>query len=978
MTGETQRGRRPSRALAALGVRGDEARLVGWVAALFFVIQANHGVGLNAADALFFLRFGVEHLPVMILSAGFVVMLGILGYAAGLSWKGPRAWLWPFPFGCAGWVLLERAGIAADLSGIYPVVWLSAQLVMMATFTLMWNVAGEVCTTRQAKRLFPLFASAGIAGGILGNALTGPTAALLGTENLLLVQAGLLVTGGLLALGTSRRFLDEADAGAASSPAADLRAGLAVTWRTPLLRLVALVTLALSFLFYLVVFPFSEIVTASFDTEAGVAGYLGWFSSIATAATFLVSLLVARALFTRLGVVVTLLIVPIAYAAGFALWLVAFTLVTASLVRGAQWIAINALGGTATSSLFNVLRGRRRAQVMAFVTAVPAQVGTILSGALLLVAGGLSMRSRFALSLALAVAAGVVVLRMRRAYREALVDAVEGGLLDVFTAPTTGLNKPDLEADALHAIETGLAHEDPKRRRVATVIVSRLGGDRSAPALRDRLADPDAGVRVAALEALRSGDAVELLLGDPDPAVRLHAVTVAVETGHLPDPDTTSRLLEDPDPALRGAAAALVGGDGGRAVVAELVAAGDPASVAAGLEAVASDTSLADPATLVRLADHESRRVRRTLATALSPGGSDSTLRRLLDDVSPRVRAAAGRALTGRSEGRSLLREVLAGGSVRASEAALGALVDADAHPQLNSWIESELDRAATLRRWQSSLDGDVGSGARRYLARVLRSRQERLERWAIKALEANDASLAAVCRGAWSDDVETRSQALEALESIADRTVARRLIDLIEAEADAGLDTAAAYREMAADFDPWIRALAARALSAETPAGVDHGDEGMPVDDQILDRMLTLQRVPILSVLDPEELYLVAQAAVECRHRAGEFVFREGSAGNEMLVITEGSVEVRAGDALIATRGAEDVVGELSILRGRPRMADVLAGPSGVAGVTVAADAVHDLLEERPEAAMAMLATLAKRIAELLPDERPGDPGAG
>lgn len=985
---QTRTAAGPPRALTALGVRAGEAPLVGWVTALFFVIQASHGVGLNGADALFFLRFGVEHLPLMILASGCLVMLGILGYAAGLSWRGSRAWLWPVPFVGAALVGVERVGIALEVPGIYAVVWLTAQVVMMVTFTLMWNAAGEVCTTRQAKRLFPLFASAGIAGGVLGNALTGPAASVFGTENLLLVQAGLLVLGGLLTLGTSRRFFQKEDVGVSPSPLKDLAAGMRATWNMQLLRLVAAVTAAFSILFYLVVFPFSEIVAASFDTEADVAGYLGVFSSLATATTFLVSLLVARALFTRLGVVATLMIVPIVYASGFLLWLGSFTLLTASVVRGAQWIAINAIGGTATSSLFNVIRGRRRAQVMAFVVAVPAQFGTVMSGAILLLAGDLSDRTRFLVSLGVAAVAGLIVVRMRRAYRTALVSAVESGIVEVFTAPTTAVSAPDLDADALHAVEQALRDDRAGRRRAATVILGQVGGKRSAALITEGLDDADPTVRLAALDALGSADAAATVLADPDPSVRLRAIEIiGRSSGGVAKAE---HLLADSHPRVRAAAAALVGGEPARRAVTELLASGEPGSVIAGLEAVAAGVD-AGTIDIASLADHPDREVRRTVATALTGGAHDPILERLLDDVSPAVREAAGEALAVHRAGRERLLEVLRNGSVRASESALSSLVDAGAHPELRQWIDSEIGRAALLRRWAASLQGD-GSDARQYLVSVLRSRQRRLERWAIRAMEADDASLSAVRRGAWSKDVETRSQALEALESIADRPRARRLVTLIEADAAAALEPREAYREMAIDFDPWIRALALRAFSEENvgdPEGIGEGAAAasaekrepapfiasvQPAGTGVLDRMLTMQRVPMFSLLDPEELHLVARAATEADHGAGEVVFRGGEAGDAMLIITDGSVEVRTGASLVAVRRAGEFVGELSILRGKTRMADVVAGDSGVSGLMLEAEALRGLVAERPKAALAMLSTLAGRLAELLPGENPPD----
>ena len=996
--------RTPPRALAILGVRSGEIPVVAWVSALFFVVQSSHGIGLNTADALFFLRFGVEHLPVMITVSGITVMLAILGYAFGLSSRGAARWLWRVPLTGAAWLIGERVAISFELPGTYPVVWLSAQVVMMVTFTLMWNAAGEVCTTRQAKRLFPLFASAGIAGGIFGNAITGPVASLIGTENLLIVQAGLLVGGGLLTLGASRRFFTDDDRGDISfSALEDMRAGLEITVRSPLLRLVAGTTAALSILFYLVVFPFSEVVAGSFETEAEVAGYLGVFSSIATAATFVVSLFIAKILFTRLGVVVALLLVPIVYAAGFALWLVAFGLVTASLVRGAQWIAVNAIGGTALSSLFNVVRGRRRGQVMAFVTAVPTQLGTVGSGLILLAARGMSDTVRLSASLAVAAVAVLLVARMRSAYRAALLTAVDQGLVDVFTAATPGLQKPALDGESRRALRRALDDPHPARRRVATIMVGRLGDDAAMLALRDRLADPEASVRLAALDALADNDSIgrvelESILDDDDPEVRLQAARLLLRSADPPGDTVAARLIRDSDPRVRAVGASLDRSGASIGTVAGLLSNQNPIAISAGLEAIAWGVR-PDSFNLSAFATHTDRGVRIAAAGALTAvPGNEETLRYMLDDVSPGVRSAAANALAAGPDGIATIHEVLDTGSVRASAAALAGLARFGEGQKLGEWIDRELDRVVTLRRHRSSLqaDGRPASAARVYLTRVLARRQERLQRWVIRALEMVEGgeSLSAVRRAAWSTDAETRSQALEALETVADRAIGRRLVALLEDEAaETPADSREALRELATDFDPWLRALAIRALAEELSADLESIQQVARRDEDalvrsaapewkmgaadpaagldVIDRVLALQQVPLFSALDPEELHLVSLATTERAHGARETVYEGGTTGDEMLVILEGTVEIRIdSDApVLVTRRPGEFVGELGVLRGRPRMADVVAGPSGVSGLVVGAAAIRGMLEERPEAAVSMLATLADRMGELLSD---------
>jgi len=166
-----------ARVFAFLGGRPGEESLAVWMVVLFAFTQASQGLGANAADTLFFLRFGVESLPLMILLWGPIVMVASLLYAGGLARVGARRWLSWVLFGFAGLLTIERLLISLDLPGIYPVVWLGGQVVILVSFTVMWNAAAEACTTRQAKRLYPLFAAAGIVGGVVGNVLTGPLGA---------------------------------------------------------------------------------------------------------------------------------------------------------------------------------------------------------------------------------------------------------------------------------------------------------------------------------------------------------------------------------------------------------------------------------------------------------------------------------------------------------------------------------------------------------------------------------------------------------------------------------------------------------------------------------------------------------------------------------------------------------------------------------------------------------------------------------
>ncbi|MEA1903220.1 MAG: cyclic nucleotide-binding domain-containing protein [Actinomycetota bacterium] len=970
-----------------LGIKPGETAMVGWVVAAFAVVQSSHGVGANAADALFFLRFGVDALPVMIMISGVAVMVFVLAYAMGLGARGPQRWL-PLVSAIAGLLaIVEWVGVVADVRGIYPVVWVSTQVIIMVTLTMVWNAAGAACTTRQAKRLFPIFATAGVAGGVIGNVLTGPLAAVLGTENLILVQAVLLAGGSALLIVARRFFIADE-----SPPPASMRVELAetvvVVRKSRLLRLAALVAVIMNALFYLVYFPFSESVAASFGSEQRVAAFLGLFSSVATAATFLVSLLVTNRLFARFGFVVSLMILPIAYAGGFALWLVLFTLSTAALVRGVQWVTVNAIGGTAYPALFNVVTGRRRGELVAFMTAVPAQIGVVLGGLVLVVSGSLPDRAVFALGLVVAVSLLVLVIRLRPAYLEAIVTAVRQGLVGVFDAPAQGLLTPQ-DGDTRRVLVSYLRDSRPEARVVALAGLARLEGSVDATEIEPLLDDENAMVRSAAFDSVcvidpeRVSDHAATAIDDEVPEVRIQVLHHLGAHAEGDGASVARHSLADPDPRVRAAAAVVVGGEEGAETFDQLLTGSDAGGIVAALEEISRHQIVPD-VDLEPLLGHDDARVRAGAASVVgSTGVSPETLLPYLDDASPGVRAAAAAAMADSEEGCQLLLGVLHSGSVIATDAALNELTPMDdLVSDFTGWAQREAERAALLRSYSDALDAHTDSVAGEYLRRILMMRTDRLLRWVMLGMttEQTQSVMSIVEQGVHSTDLETRAQAIEALETIGARTVLSILLPLLEPDHVPGsMSEIEALRLLSGDFDPWLERLATTSLDEmEAAASLEAADVAtyppMSATDQQpilspIDRVLFLQRVPMFAELDPEDLELVARVTTERRYEPSARIYKEGDKGDEMLVIVRGSAVVSTLEGStrrqIQTYGPGEHVGELALLRAGVRSADVTAGDDGAHGLVLTRTELMSVLEERPSVMMGLLTTLARRLAE-------------
>ena len=134
------------------------------------------------------------------------------------------------------------------------------------------------------------------------------------------------------------------------------------------------------------------------------------------------------------------------------------------------------------------------------------------------------------------------------------------------------------------------------------------------------------------------------------------------------------------------------------------------------------------------------------------------------------------------------------------------------------------------------------------------------------------------------------------------------------------------------------------------------------------IERMLELRRVPLFERLDPEDLQRVAAVADERSFTAGQVIVREGEVGDELFVLLDGTVRVERAEPdgttrMLRTYGPGDHFGELAVLLERPRVATVVAEVD-IRTLVIGGDGLTAILRERPEAAMAMLATLAERIS--------------
>ena len=86
------------------------------------------------------------------------------------------------------------------------------------------------------------------------------------------------------------------------------------------------------------------------------------------------------------------------------------------------------------------------------------------------------------------------------------------------------------------------------------------------------------------------------------------------------------------------------------------------------------------------------------------------------------------------------------------------------------------------------------------------------------------------------------------------------------------------------------------------------------------------LKAIPLFSSLSDSALDTVAVFATETSVSAGKRLVHEGDYSYDLIVIESGTADVIKGGEVIGSLGPGDVFGEMGVLAGAKRMADVVA----------------------------------------------------
>src|SRR5437667_9406358 len=126
------------------------------------------------------------------------------------------------------------------------------------------------------------------------------------------------------------------------------------------------------------------------------------------------------------------------------------------------------------------------------------------------------------------------------------------------------------------------------------------------------------------------------------------------------------------------------------------------------------------------------------------------------------------------------------------------------------------------------------------------------------------------------------------------------------------------------------------------------------------------LRRVPFFAEIEPAKLKLLAFMSERVGFDDGKFLCRQGDQADAAYLIIEGEADIllegAGGPVIVATLGANDVVGEMAILGDVPRNATVRSKDRVIA-LRISKEPFMRMVREFPTMAVSIMQELAHRL---------------
>ena len=541
--------------------------------ALVFLIICTLLIVKPTASALFLSEYGAVGLPYMFLATAVLAAIVSTGYSAALrQYSLLRVSLVSLLvcllvlLGCASFVRLPPA---RPIVAVVLYLWTALFGVLAAS--QFWMMASFVFDVRQAKRLFGLIGAGAIAGGIAGGYLTTLLAREIGTRNLILLAAGLLIPCLLLTAFVWRRHVARRQSIISRKQKTSTRHQAPhrlIFGSRHLLLLCGIVALSVTAA-KLVDYQFSVLAAERYGDQDRLAAFFGFWYSTFNIVALLIQLVFTQRVVQGLGVSGALLFLPVGLGVGAMVMLLFPGLSAATFSRSVDGSLKQSLSRASVEMLFLPLDEETKKKVKTYIDVLIDSLAGGVGGVVLIILTQLlgfsaPAISWFVLLLVAAWVASVILIR------EEYIDAFRAQLAHL--KPKKQRNRLNshhrkVMAGFLQVLEEGQMSTHEKQLLYVLERTDDLEGAAFREPVRKLLTHPSASVRARALRSLYLQPGTELLdevlplLHDEEAQVRSAALDYLFSRNDGPDRSMLEPLLDSDDPGVAGPALVSLAGE---------------------------------------------------------------------------------------------------------------------------------------------------------------------------------------------------------------------------------------------------------------------------------------------------------------------------------------------------------------------------------------------------------------------------------
>jgi AAA family ATP:ADP antiporter len=389
-----------------VNVRPEEVRALLWSFAYFFCLLGAYYILRPLRDEMG-VAGGVRNLQ-WLFTATFLTMLAAVPLYGALVARLPRRRFIPivyhfFVLNLAVFWLLLALDIERQTVARVFFVWIS--VFVLFAVSVFWSFMADLYDAEQSKRLYGFIAAGGSAGALAGPAITIVLAPAIGAANLLVVAAVLLEVAVFCALRLevkSERREPNIGGGALD--------GLMLVVRSPYIAGIFLWVGLLSIVATFLYFEQAAIVAAASDDPAVRTRIFATVDLAVGILTLLVQFVATGKLLQRFGVGPALALLPVVFAAGFAVLAATPTLAVVIAFQALQRTANFAISNPARESLFTVVARDEKYKAKNVIDIVAVRGSDAVGGWLVAGLKALGMEARAIALAAIALAAAGVAL----------------------------------------------------------------------------------------------------------------------------------------------------------------------------------------------------------------------------------------------------------------------------------------------------------------------------------------------------------------------------------------------------------------------------------------------------------------------------------------------------------------------------------------------------------------------------------------